>query len=1101
MSSSSDYVAIPRCPVIFDDANYPDFAAFMRVHMRGLRLWGVLSGEVSYLPRPVAPTAPTAPTSVALAPDATQAVKDAAKSADDTALADYDRKVQEHSTAVATYRLGLTDYTQWIDVDARVVAVLTSSVLPHYVVEFMGLPTAAAQWAFLCQRYQSFGDALYLSVVRQEHALQQDDSTIDEFYTQSDAIWRQLDSLCTAVCATCPCCLTVRADLEFQRIFEFLSWLRKEFEPRRAQLLARGRVPLFEVLDELRAEETRLLEVPSSLAARGPRVPYAHGPHVSSASLRSQVPPILSTPPTQGQSQPQQSRGMTTPPRPPCAYCGNSGHDVSSCWRRDPSLRQQYHARFSSSGTAGSVLSSSGTARPPPSTQSGTSSLWHGVDQPRNPWYDGPEYITQCPIQPGANLTYTIILSKEEGTLWWHAHIDYDRTTIHGAIVIHPKLGTTFPFKKPHKEIPVILSEWWNADVNSCLRRLGGLAARSVFQTLTPSTANHETLFPCGKTYLLRIINSGLANDLFFGVAVHRLTVVGTDARYTKPFTVDHIFISPGQTVDALLEADRATNGSSNGSTATAILEYADARAGTPDLRNLPAINDLNASLEYTALLRSLGSNDHPVDVPKHVDEHMLITLAVNVVPCETGNGTCEGPERHRIAASLNNISFHLPSVDILDAYYGAVRGIYEADFPNKPPFGFNFTGDISNLPTERWFTKRGTKVKVLEYGTAVEVVFQDTAILGAENHPMHLHGFAFYVVGRGIGNFNETTDPAAYNLIDPPFQNTVTVPKAGWAAIRFRAANPIRSVDADNDYCCASILHEYNASQTPVHRGSVKGRSKNLPRNRVEGHLQLHKDYFHRTDPVFKEKMFWRRYRMSRDLFMVILRGIRDYYPYFQCRPDATDLTGPSPVGFDSAAAVAAPAPAASVAAPAPAGPALSGSVPPPSSQLQPLPSPIQPPPSQTSPAQPYCSYSYSPSRSPRLKLRPASPYAAPSVAGDRACLSTRSNDRRRQPSALLRAQKRALRAIEPASPRATATGGDNGAYLSMRSSQRRGRPRPPLHAQQILAQVYLLLDPVHLSTSSSTDIGIPNGPAKDGTRGLLKAQDSKNKKNWKPI
>jgi len=35
----------------------------------------------------------------------------------------------------------------------------------------------------------------------------------------------------------------------------------------------------------------------------------------------------------------------------------------------------------------------------------------------------------------------------------------------------------------------------------------------------------------------------------------------------------------------------------------------------------------------------------------------------------------------------------------------------------------------------------------------------------------------------------------------------------------------------------------------------------------------------------------------------------------------------------------------------------------------------------------------------------------------------------------------------------------------------------------------------------SGATDIGIPNGPAKDGTRDLLKAQDSKNKKTWKPI
>jgi hypothetical protein len=34
----------------------------------------------------------------------------------------------------------------------------------------------------------------------------------------------------------------------------------------------------------------------------------------------------------------------------------------------------------------------------------------------------------------------------------------------------------------------------------------------------------------------------------------------------------------------------------------------------------------------------------------------------------------------------------------------------------------------------------------------------------------------------------------------------------------------------------------------------------------------------------------------------------------------------------------------------------------------------------------------------------------------------------------------------------------------------------------------------------SGRGDIGIPKGPAEDGTRGLLKADDSKNKKNRKP-
>ncbi|XP_071677538.1 uncharacterized protein [Lolium perenne] len=116
----------------------------------------------------------------------------------------------------------------------------------------------------------------------------------------------------------------------------------------------------------------------------------------------------------------------------------------------------------------------------------------------------------------------------------------------------------------------------------------------------------------------------------------------------------------------------------------------------------------------------------------------------------------------------------------------------------------------------------------------------------------------------------------------------------------KFRAKVIDSSSDEESDQAtqtmataATSILHEYNASQMPVQRGSVKGRSKYLPWNGVEGHLRLHADYFDRTNPVFPEKMFQRRYRMSRDLFMVILRGVRDYDPYFQCIPDATGALG----------------------------------------------------------------------------------------------------------------------------------------------------------------------------------------------------------------
>ena len=201
-------------------------------------------------------------------------------------------------------------------------------------------------WTRLRRRHQPSSDALHLSVVRQEHALQQGDSTVDEFYAQSSAIWRQLDSLRTAGCRTCQCCQAVRADLEFHRVYEFLSRLRKEFEPRRAQLFARGRISLMEALSEIRAEETRLrgaglLEVPSVLATRVPAMPAAPTPSHSTA------PPLLPTP-TGGQGR----------SRPHCGYCKMDGHVESQCFQKKKHLRK---ARSSASGTS-STSTSSATA-------------------------------------------------------------------------------------------------------------------------------------------------------------------------------------------------------------------------------------------------------------------------------------------------------------------------------------------------------------------------------------------------------------------------------------------------------------------------------------------------------------------------------------------------------------------------------------------------------------------------------------------------------------------------------------------------------------------------------------------------------------------
>jgi laccase len=306
-----------------------------------------------------------------------------------------------------------------------------------------------------------------------------------------------------------------------------------------------------------------------------------------------------------------------------------------------------------------------------------------------------------------------------------------------------------------------------------------------------------------GRTYLLRVVNAAMNLILFFSISKHKLTVVSVDAMYTKPMTRDYICISPGNTMDVLLHANQepshyymAARAYSSGvgidfdnTTTTAIVQYKGSSTplSTPSLPYLPDYNDTSAAFDFITSIRGVPDN-YSHGVPKKIDTHMLSTVSISTFPCPN-NQTCAGPNGTILAAGMNNISFQSPNIDILEAYYYHIHGVFKKGFPSFPPYIFNFTAD--SLPLTLQTPKRGTKVKVLKYGSTVELVFQGTNLIAGLDHPMHLHGYSFHVVGYGFGNFNKSKDPMNYNLVDPPLVNTVTVPKNGWAAIRFVATNP----------------------------------------------------------------------------------------------------------------------------------------------------------------------------------------------------------------------------------------------------------------------------------------------------------------------
>ncbi|KAI6676097.1 hypothetical protein NL676_036893 [Syzygium grande] len=444
---------------------------------------------------------------------------------------------------------------------------------------------------------------------------------------------------------------------------------------------------------------------------------------------------------------------------------------------------------------------------------------WHGIRQLRTGWADGPEFVTQCPIRPGGSYTYRFTIQGQEGTLWWHAHSSWLRATVYGALVIHPKEGASYPFPKPKRETPILLGEWWDANPLDVVRestRTGGAPNISDAYTINGQpgdlyncSSKDTVIVPIdlGETHLLRVINAALNQELFFSVANHTFTVVGADASYLKPFTTSVIMLGPGQTTDVLISGNQlparyymAARAYQSGqgapfdnTTTTAILEYKSAPCpakgilSNPVMPALPAFNDTATVTAFTQSLRS----PNKVEVPTDIDESLFTTVGLGLFNCPSNfpSSRCQGPNGTRFASSMNNVSFVLPSnFSILQAHRQGVPGVFTTDFPGNPPVQFDYTGNVSR---SLWQPVPGTRVYKLKYGSRVQLVLQGTNIQTAENHPIHIHGYDFYILATGFGNFNPQKDAAKLNLVDPPMRNTVGVPVNGWAVIRFVADNP----------------------------------------------------------------------------------------------------------------------------------------------------------------------------------------------------------------------------------------------------------------------------------------------------------------------
>ncbi|KAG6437146.1 hypothetical protein SASPL_102057 [Salvia splendens] len=171
--------------------------------------------------------------------------------------------------------------------------------------------------------------------------------------------------------------------------------------------------------------------------------------------------------------------------------------------------------------------------------------------------------------------------------------------------------------------------------------------------------------------------------------------------------------------------------------TTTGIIAYSETMPSTPILPLLPAFNDTPMAHRFSSNITALVSSRFWAPVPRQVDERI------------------------------------------------DVGGVYTTDFPDNPPLQFDYTNSSNSFNRALLNTTKSTNVKKLKFNSTVEVVLQNTALIGIENHPIHLHGFNFYVLAQGFGNYNPSIDSRKFNFVNPQERNTIGVPVGGWAVIR----------------------------------------------------------------------------------------------------------------------------------------------------------------------------------------------------------------------------------------------------------------------------------------------------------------------------
>lgn len=376
----------------------------------------------------------------------------------------------------------------------------------------------------------------------------------------------------------------------------------------------------------------------------------------------------------------------------------------------------------------------------------GTSIHFHGIRQLNNSEHDGVPAITQCPIAPGDSFTYRWTATNY-GTSWYHSHYAIQAWEgVVGPMVIHGPTskswdvdaGTIFLQDWAHRTVDSMYDDAQDA-INGGPRTMengliNGMNTWGVQGTANQTGKRFElpVKFEPGKTYLLRLINGAIQSTYKFYLDSHELEVINMDFTNIVPYKTDIVNIQIGQRYMVLVRANQPAGNywmrADNQAACSRTIQGMDIKGvvryeGAEDMTAAPTTPAYNYTTEC-------------------IDEPLasLVPMAkVNAFPSDQRftDDIVVGPN------SENLFKWYLSGTTFYSKYEDPtlVRVISNNTVPT-------YSGNlILDLP---------------DMGKWIYIIVQSTIPL---NHPIHLHGHDFLILGAGPGTYSSQE----LNMYNPP--------------------------------------------------------------------------------------------------------------------------------------------------------------------------------------------------------------------------------------------------------------------------------------------------------------------------------------------